>query len=200
MVEFALVLPLLLVIIFIIISTALIYSVRIAQQKNAYDAARHVAKFHQGFTTKDGVTTSNGDGTGPLSSAPGGDLDAAVDTMYSLDNPDPTPSHPNKQNNWVLDVFSERVECQKSGRAEEIIGGPNNSVAVSLGPADSHIAVPVDSMAIEVRVCYRPANIPGFSLLTSVYGAQYGVLEEKGIAVRVMDRYSGNQAQDPPQP
>ena len=47
MVEFALVLPLLMVIIFITIAASLIYSVRLEEHKAAYDAARHVAKYYK---------------------------------------------------------------------------------------------------------------------------------------------------------
>ena len=194
MVEFALVVPLLFVVIFIILSTAMIYAVRIAEQKNAYDAARHVAKFHQGKNTT--TNFANGDASGPLSAGPSADLDAAVATIRSLDNPNPTARYPNKQDNWVIDAFAQEVECLPSGRSQEIIGGPSNSVALSLGPADSHIAIPVDDMAVEVRICYKPQNIPGYDLLTNIYGVRYGVLEEKGIAVRVMDRFSTSQEQE----
>jgi Flp pilus assembly protein TadG len=44
MVEFALVLPLLLMVIFLVMSVAIIEGVRIEEQKAAYDAARHLAK------------------------------------------------------------------------------------------------------------------------------------------------------------
>ena len=186
MVEFALVLPLLLVIIFIILSISMIYAVRIAEQKSAYDAARHVAKFHQGVNSD--TKYANGDGSGALSAAPGADMDQAVNTIRDLDN----PTNPN----WVLDTFSQPEPCQPSSRPQEIIGGANNSVAVSLGPDDSHISVPVSDQAIEVRICYKPANIPGWDYLAAMYGARLSVLEEKGISVRVMDRYSSGQSQD----
>lgn len=188
MVEFALVLPLLMVIIFIILSTSMIYAVRIAEQKSAYDAARHVAKFHQGINAD--TKFSNGDGSGDLSNAPGADMDQAVNTIKDLDN----PTNPN----WVLDAFSQPEPCPASSRPQEIIGGDNNSVAVSLGPGDPHISVPVSDMAVEVRICYKPSNIPGWDFLASVYGARLATLEEKGISVRVMDRYSPGQPQDPP--
>jgi Flp pilus assembly protein TadG len=47
MVEFALVLPLLLAIIFISVAVGILYAVRIDMQKTAFDAARHVAKTDQ---------------------------------------------------------------------------------------------------------------------------------------------------------
>jgi hypothetical protein len=47
MVEFALVLPLLMVVIFITIAASLIYAVRLEEHKAAYDAARHVAKYYK---------------------------------------------------------------------------------------------------------------------------------------------------------
>lgn len=53
MVEFAMVLPLILVIIFIVISVSCIYALRISAQKAAYDAAKHVAKVAQSDTPLD---------------------------------------------------------------------------------------------------------------------------------------------------
>jgi Flp pilus assembly protein TadG len=53
MVEFAMVLPLLLSIIFIIISVSFIWAVRIAAHKAAFDAAKHAAKQAQSGTPLD---------------------------------------------------------------------------------------------------------------------------------------------------
>lgn len=92
MVEFALVLPLLLVIIFVSMAVSFIYATRVAEHKAAYDAARYVAK------TTGTVGISAGDITNSPNLETGQSAKANADPVVDFDY----------QHSWVMKTFASK--------------------------------------------------------------------------------------------
>lgn len=155
MVEFALVLPLLLAIIFITIGVSLLYAVRIQEQKAAYDAARHVAKENHDLTS-DLVT-----GCPPTDiSSTNGNRGSAQDVL--------------------------NFEYQRSPMMRSMASKPT-VVRVSTGPRIQNTDY-FCNMAVSVTISYKP-TIPGWEVLSALYGSNLGVLQETGVAARLANQY-----------
>jgi len=155
MVEFALVLPLLIAIIFITIAASLLYSVRIQEQKAAYDAARHVAKENHDLT-KDLVS-----GCLPTDISAQNGTKASAEAVLAL-------------------------EYQNSPMMRSMASKPT-VVRVSTGPkiGDTEFYC---NMAVSVTISYHP-TIPGWEVLTSIYGSRLGTFQETGVAARLANQY-----------
>jgi Flp pilus assembly protein TadG len=170
MVEFALVLPLLLAIIFICIGVGLLYSVRIDMQKTAYDAARHVAKTDQDVN-KDLINGCYPD-------------DVRANGSVNFDQ--------YGEANQVVQFHYDNSQMQKNflqGRANVDLvsaGAPLNANfqngAVNGG--DRYYC----SMSVVVKISYTP-SIPGWQILQGLYGSQVGTLHETGVAARLQGQY-----------
>ena len=172
MVEFALVIPLLLAIIFICIGVGLLYSVRIDMQKTAYDAARHVAKTDQDLN-KDLIKGCYPDDVRSNGSA---NFD-----QYG-------------EANQVVQFHHDNSQIQKNfveppGAAVDLVsaGAPLNAsiqpnAVVSGG--DKYYC----SMSVVVQISYTP-SIPGWSVLQGLYGKDVGTLHETGVAARLQGQY-----------
>lgn len=155
MVEFALVIPLLLSIIFITITVSLLYAVRIQEQKAAYDAARHVAKVNPDLT-KD-----------LISGCPPNDISSQNGTKTSAE-----------------EVLS--YEYSNSPMMQSMASKPK-VVRVSTGPRIGNTDY-YCNMAVSVTISYHP-TIPGWEVLTSIYGAKLGTFQETGVAARLANQY-----------
>ncbi|MFY9615218.1 MAG: TadE/TadG family type IV pilus assembly protein [Candidatus Dormiibacterota bacterium] len=164
MVEFALVLPLLLVIIFICIGTAFLYALRIAEHKAAYDAARYVAKVTNAKLDAGDIT---GKATDTYPTAQGAAQDV-VDFDYQGSGPN--------RGSAVMKAFGTHPQVTS------VKTGPDAG-----GPAGYHT---VES--VEVTITYKIQNIPGWDYLAAIYGSSSvngKDLTEQGVAARVVNQY-----------
>lgn len=165
MVEFAMVLPLLLVILFISIGVGLIYVVRTAEHKVAYDAARHVAKVDQAKYT--GCQDLPQD----ISVA-----DQVVQYYYT----DPNNANvllKNMTSNWHV-------------------------TKVSTGPGNDSNPSYYCPQSVQVTIEYD-LNVPGWDIVSSLYGAGTQHLKEVGTAARLVYEYDNipcDQQGDPKDP
>lgn len=157
MLEFALVAPLLFVIIFLVIAVSFIYAARIAEHKSAYDVARLIAKTHQDTSGYGGSDT--------------GAAESLADSNYN--------------HSWVLRTFVLPASCPAGTPG---VSG-NGNLFLDHGPGDAKIKVDASTQAVEVRLCYTLNNIPGWQFLAGFYGAESGLLQERGMAARVVDSY-----------
>ncbi|GAC1332770.1 MAG: hypothetical protein NVSMB17_12310 [Candidatus Dormibacteria bacterium] len=189
MVEFALVLPLVLVILFIVISVSLIYSIKIEQQKATYNAAVYLAR---------------------LSSDPNKPHAAPFETLDTL--PPGTLTDPDY---WSTDTTQGALRvhalavaidvalAQKSVRPawvetftddrNALCPGAQNNPEVKTGPdlpgAPAHF---YSVQSIEIRYCYHLKTIPGWNQLAALWGTKSsggGLLEERAIAARLPSEF-----------
>lgn len=108
MLEFALILPLLLVIIFISMAVSFIYATRVAEHKAAYDAARYVAKVT-------GTTTINaGDITNSPSLETGLSAKANAQPVVDFDY----------QHSWVMKTFGSPPQVKAVKTGPDVPGQP----------------------------------------------------------------------------
>jgi hypothetical protein len=183
MVEFALVIPLVLVIMFIVISISLIYSIKIAQQKATYNSAVYMAR---------------------LSSDPNTPHPAPFETLDTLPagvltDPDywSTDKTQGALRSHSFAVAIDIIQAQKSVRPKwvenfideknALCPGANNNPEVKTGPdLNSNGFYTVQS--IEVRYCYHLKSIPGWDVLAAIWGTKNSsgsLLEERAIAARL---------------
>jgi len=159
MVEFAMVLPLLLVIILLIIGVASVYTVRTSAHKLAYDAARHVAK-----NSSTELLTDCGQDLRPSHS---GDAQAVIDYYYNGDHA-----------NHFLQAMTSDVTI------ESITTGPPITVGPHSQPDGFYC-----NQAVQVTISYQlrvPAWEQVKGLLGS--GEHTGA-RETGVATRLAQEY-----------
>jgi hypothetical protein len=181
MVEFALILPIVLGIIFISISVALAWDVRIQEHKLAYDIARHVAK--QEPVKADGTNDFSHDlvtGCYPNSSTP--DLKA----RNQADGQAVINYHFQKYHDLGL---AQSMASQPE--IDSITTGPDLPVGTLSGP-DANQAYGGGgyycNMSITVTLKYR-LTIPGWEVLSALYGGQLGDIKETAVAARLQGQY-----------
>jgi hypothetical protein len=189
MVEFAMVLPLVMAIIFIVISISLVYAIKIEQQKATYNAAVYMAR---------------------LSSFPDSAHPAPFETLDTL-----TAGTLTDPDYWSTDVsqgalrshsFAVAIDvalAQKSVRPKwvenfiddrnAICPGAQNNPEVKTGPdlpgAPAHF---YGVQSIEIRYCYHLKSIPGWDQLAAMWGTRGPngyVLEERAISARLPSEF-----------
>jgi Flp pilus assembly protein TadG len=168
MLEFALVLPLLMIIIALVISVSLIYTVRIAEHKAAYDAARHVAKSYK-------VRVTDKDKNGNVLP---GDLISTqcIGQVNFADDPQAAQA--------VNDQID--YDYSKSGIMRAFASKPE-IVAISMGPPLPRQSSPgyYCSQAVSVTLGYE-LHVPFWNFIGTMFGAQgTGTLREIGISTRL---------------
>ncbi|MDQ6746715.1 MAG: pilus assembly protein [Candidatus Dormibacteraeota bacterium] len=189
MVEFAMVLPLVLAIMFVVISISMVYAIKIAEQKATYNGAVFIARLSDDPSAPD----KKADPFNGIDRLPVGVL---TDPVYWGPAGDPKQSR-------ALGVAIAVVKAQKTLRPTWLDNfvddkfancpGAHNNPEVSTGPdvkgnPDGFYAV----MSIKVRYCYHLANIPGWDQLAGIWGTKNGngtLLEEDAIAARVAAEY-----------
>ncbi|MFN2465552.1 MAG: TadE/TadG family type IV pilus assembly protein [Candidatus Dormibacteria bacterium] len=189
MVEFAMVLPLVLAIMFVVISISLVYAIKIAEQKATYNAAVYIARLSDDPSEKDSKampftgmdTLAFGVLTDPSYWGPAGDpkqsraLAVAIDVAKAQETLRPT---------WLKNFVDDKdANCPGANNNPEVRTGPDLK-----GSTDHFYAV----MSIKVRYCYHLANIPGWDQLAGLWGTKSGngtLLEEDAIAARVAAEY-----------
>jgi Flp pilus assembly protein TadG len=164
MLEFALVLPLLLVIIFLCIAVSFIWGVRIAEHKAAYDAARYVAKVNNRDVAA-GAITGKATDTNPTAQGAAQDV---VDFDY---NGSGGPGG----GSWLMKLFADKPVVTEVKTGPDA-GGPGNYYTLE---------------SIEVTTTYHIKGIPGWDLLNAIYGANTSnqLLTEKAVAARITNKY-----------
>jgi hypothetical protein len=181
MVEFALILPILLAIIFISIGVALSWSVRIQEHKLAYDIARHIAK--QEPQTADGKNDFGHDlvtGCYPNQSSPNLTDRNTADGQAVIDY------HYNKYHDLGI-----AQSMASEPTIESITAGPDLPNGTLSGP---DATTPYGgggyycNMSITVTIKYR-LQVPGWEILTALYGNQLGDIRETAVAARLQGQY-----------
>jgi hypothetical protein len=170
MVEFALVLPLLIAIIFISIAVGILYAVRIDMQKTAYDAARHVAKTDQNLDNDliKGCYPQDIKGNGSALFDQYGEAQRVVHFHYGSSA---------LQKNMI----------KTEAKVDLVSAGAPLNATIKPGSAsggDSYYC----STAVVVTISYTP-SIPGWSVLQNLYGTGVGTLHETGSAARLQGQY-----------
>ena len=185
MVEFALVLPLMFAIIFVVIVISTIYAVKIAEQKATYNGAvyiarlssdpntPHTAPFETVDTLKAGVLT-NPDywSTTTTDAVRSHAQEISVDVQQARQSVMP---------NWIRNFADDtNVKCPGAQFNPEVKTGPDIR-------GDGFYAV----QSIEVRYCYRLKDIPGWDVLSGIWGGNNnpGVIEERAIAARLPSEF-----------
>jgi hypothetical protein len=189
MVEFALVIPLVLAIMFVVISISMIYAIKVEQQKSTYNAAVYMARLSSDptkphappfetvdklkvgvLTDPDYWSTDKTDGAARSHS-----FAVAVDVALAQKSVRP---------NWLGNFVDDRgVLCPGANNNPEVKTGPD----VPGNPAGWYAV-----QSIEVRYCYHLKNIPGWDQLAGIWGTRtnYGnVLEERAIAARMPSEF-----------
>jgi hypothetical protein len=181
MVEFALILPIILGIVFISIGVALAWDVRIEEHKLAYDIARHVAK--QEPQKPDGTNNFSNDlvtGCYPNASTPdltarnGADGQAVIDYHFK------------KYHDLGLAqtmATEPSIESITTGRdlPKGTPSGPNTDQPY---PGGGYYC----NMSIVVTIRYR-LTVPGWEVLTALYGGGLGDVRETAVAARLQGQY-----------
>ena len=181
MVEFALILPILLGIIFISIGVALSWSVRIQEHKLAYDIARHVAK--QVPLTADGKN------------------DFAHDLVTGCYPSQSTPNMTDRNKQDAQDVINYHyIKYHDLGLAQSMASEPE-VVSITTGPdlpkgtlsgPDANKAYGGGgyycNMSIAVTIRYK-LQVPGWEILTNLYGGSVGDTTETAVAARLQGQY-----------
>lgn len=163
------VLPLLITIILLIIGVALVYTVRTAEHKLAYDAARHVAK----DSTLDLITGCGTD----LKPAYAGSAQAVVDYYYTGDHA-----------NHFLQAMTENVQVVAITTGPQVTKGPHSQ-------PDAYYC----NQAVEVTVTYDikvPAWDVVKNLLNSNGTTS---AQETGVAARLAKDYEDVTCDQQPQ-
>jgi hypothetical protein len=177
MVEFALVLPLVMVIIFIVISISLIYSIKIAEQKATYNGAVYMARLSSDpnsphpppFQSIDKLTPGVLTDPDYWSTDKTAAFEVAVDVSLAQDSVRPK---------WLANFVDDR---------NALCPGAKNNPEVKTGPdlnSNGFYAV----QSIEVRYCYHLKAIPGWDQLAAIWGTRNsggGLLEERALAARL---------------
>ena len=180
MVEFALVLPLLLVIIFMSIGVSLIYTVRVSEQKLAYDAARHVAKSYKARPTDFDMTDPKNPKLRPSDLIDGCQAD--------LNAYDPSQNVMGEVQR-VIDL--EWAPPNHTTPLIATLATKPTVESVSTGPPLPNQSKPnyYCNQAVQVTIKYK-LNIPGWETLASLYGADsHSEVKEIGIAARLSRDY-----------
>jgi len=181
MVEFALILPIILAIILISIGVALSWSVRIQEHKLAYDIARHVAK--QVPQTADGKNDFAHDlitGCYPKQSTPNmtdrnaADAQAVIDYHYAK-----------YQDMGLAQTMASEPHVERITAGPDLPNGtPSGSNADSPYSGGGYYC----SMSVTVTITYR-LQVPGWEILTALYGNQLGDIRETAVAARLQSQY-----------
>jgi Flp pilus assembly protein TadG len=196
MVEFALVLPLLLAIIFLSAGVGLVYAVRVSEHKMAYDAARHVAKTYKTRITDFDMADPNNPVLRPSDLIDGCQTDlrnydntgtAAYDQAQAVVDLEWTP--PNHPLPFIQNMSSKPV-------VKTVGTGPPI-------PAEGSNANYYCNQAITVTITYT-INVPGWDTISAFYGSHGpGQLQEVGIATRLVRDYESTPSDHqgaPPSP
>lgn len=186
MVEFALVLPLLLAIIFMSIAVGILYAVRIDLQKTAYDAARHVAKTDSDLDNDliKGCYPEDIKNNGTKNFDQYGEARRVVKFHYNNSQIQKNMV----QNEPTVDFISAGAPLNATMKS----GGPSGGTATG---GDSYFC----TTSVVVQISYTP-TIPGWSVLKGLYGSDVGTLRETGVAARLQGQYEPPIGKPSPSP
>jgi Flp pilus assembly protein TadG len=175
MVEFALVLPLLLAIIFMSIAVGILYAVRIDMQKTAYDAARHVAKTDSDLDNDliKGCYPENINGNGTKNFDQYGEARRVIKFHRNTSQLQKSMV----ENEANVDFISAGAPLNATIKSGGGSGGATTG-------GDSYYC----STSVVVQISYTP-SIPGWSVLQGLYGSNVGTLRETGVAARLQGQY-----------
>ena len=184
------ILPLVLVIIFIVISMSMVYAIKVAEQKATYNGAVYIAR----LSDDPSAPEKKADPFNGVDKITPGVL---TDPDYwSTDSSDPRRA---KAFAVAIDV----AKAQKTLRPawlgnfvddiNSVCPGAKNNPEVSTGPDVANNPAGFYSvMSIEVRYCYRLKNIPGWNELAGLWGTKSkngALLEERAVAARLAAEY-----------
>ncbi|MEA2646491.1 MAG: hypothetical protein QOE92_1574 [Chloroflexota bacterium] len=186
MIEFALVLPMLFMIILITLAAALSWAVRIEQHKVAYDIARHVAKQEP---QKDGKNDF--------------DHDLVTGCYPNTANPDLTERNHGDADDIIAYHFGDNPNL---GLANSM-STPPKLKRITTGPPIKDQKTPggdnIDpnyfcNMSISATITYE-LRVPAWEAISAIYGAgPLHEIEETGIAARLQSQYE--EPKDKPSP
>ena len=185
MVEFALVLPLMLAIIFVVIVISLVYAIKIAEQKATYNGAVYIARLSadpntphpQPFETIDKLSVG-----------------VLTDPNYwSTDTTNPVRSHAQEVSTDVRNAMLTVLPDWAANFVDDqgaLCPGATNNPEVKTGP-DLNSSGFYAVQSIEVRYCYRLKAIPGWDVLAAIWGgkANPGLIEERAIGARLPSEF-----------
>ena len=185
MVEFALILPIIMGIIFISIGVALAWDVRIEEHKLAYDIARHVAKQEPQVTDKNGVVTNDFShdlvtGCYPDASTPdltarnGADGQAVIDYHF----------HKYHDLGLAQTMATEPQIVSITTGPDLPKGTPSGPNTDQPYPGGGYYC----NMSVVVKIKYK-LTVPGWEILTALYGGGLGDVTEVAVAARLQGQY-----------